>query len=86
MKNTFSIEKIAMPIMVAVAITGLFCLMGGCGEQSNASAPAPALQGEERIPVRTAPVEQPRGMIMMPPAKALKPHKAASNQQKPFLK
>jgi membrane fusion protein, multidrug efflux system len=59
MKNTLSIEKVAMPLMVMGAVIGLFCLLGGCGEKGNTSALVPqAMQEEEQIPVRTALVEQ----------------------------
>ena len=57
MKRSIQLETLAMPVLVTVALIGLFCLLGGCGEKSaanNAAAPAE----EEYIPVRTAAVQQ----------------------------
>lgn len=53
-----SIETIALPAMVAVAIIGLVCLTGGCGENANAGPQADATQVDERIPVHTVAVQQ----------------------------
>lgn len=46
--------------LVALASTGLFCLFGGCGQSgaANGSAATTAASTDERIPVRTAPVQQ----------------------------
>jgi RND family efflux transporter MFP subunit len=57
MKRSIQLETLAMPALVTVALIGLFCLLGGCGEKSaanNASAPVE----EEYIPVHTAAVQQ----------------------------
>jgi RND family efflux transporter MFP subunit len=54
-----NLERLAMPALVLAAIVGLFCLLGGCGEKAATPAAA-ALTGaeDERIPVRTAPVQR----------------------------
>ena len=58
MKNTkLKIETLAMPGLVLVAVVGLFCLLGGCGEKSVASSNIPTVE-DERIPVRTSTVQQ----------------------------
>jgi len=57
MKN-IQFETLAMPTLVVAAIFGLFTLLGGCGSKSSAlQPPAPAVE-DERIPVRTAAVQQ----------------------------
>ena len=57
MKN-IPVRSIAPAGLVALALSGLFYLLGGCGN-SNAVKPASsALAADERVPVRTAPVEQ----------------------------
>lgn len=55
-----SLETIALPSMVAVAITGLFFLTGGCGgsSASNSKAGESSNTVDERIPVRTVAVQQ----------------------------
>lgn len=57
MKN-IPVRSIAPAGLVALALSGLFYLLGGCGN-SNAVKPASSpLAADERVPVRTAPVEQ----------------------------
>jgi len=55
-----SLETIALPSMVSVAIFGLFCLTGGCGESSasNSKLQTSNSSVDERIPVQTALVQQ----------------------------
>ncbi|HRI59885.1 MAG TPA: efflux RND transporter periplasmic adaptor subunit [Saprospiraceae bacterium] len=54
-----SLETIALPSMVTVAIIGLFCLTGGCGENANAHSKTDTVNTvDERIPVQTAAVQQ----------------------------
>lgn len=55
MKKT-SAEKIIPAGLVLLAFAGLFALMGGCGEKANSTAVVQT--PDERIPVRTAAVEQ----------------------------
>ncbi|MCB0575027.1 MAG: efflux RND transporter periplasmic adaptor subunit [Saprospiraceae bacterium] len=49
-------DKIIPAALVLVAILGLFALTGGCGEKAHSTAAVQA--PDERIPVRTAAVEQ----------------------------
>lgn len=52
------IETIVPIALVGAALIGLFLLFGGCGEQ-KASAPAKDIDlSDEKIPVRTTPVQQ----------------------------
>ena len=52
------IETIAPIVLVSAALFGLFLLFGGCGEQ-KAAAPTEAIDlSDEKIPVRTSPVQQ----------------------------
>ena len=54
-----SIETIALPAMILVAISGLICLGGGCGENAKAGAQADeSARIDERIPVRTIAIQQ----------------------------
>lgn len=53
-----SLETIALPSMVSVAIFGLFALAGGCGGASANSKPETSNSIDERIPVHTAAVQQ----------------------------
>lgn len=57
MKN-IQFETLAMPTLVVAAIFGLFTLLGGCGSKSSALQPPAAAVEDERIPVRTAAVQQ----------------------------
>lgn len=49
-------DKLIPALLVVAAFAGLFALMGGCGEKANSASAVPA--PDERIPVRTAAVEQ----------------------------
>lgn len=54
-----SIETIALPAMVLIAIIGLLCLTGGCGENASAGPQTDAsTQVDERIPVHTVAIQQ----------------------------
>ena len=58
MKRSLQLDTLAMPVLVAAALIGLFVLLGGCGEKNKAAAPAAATTEEEYIPVRTVDVQQ----------------------------
>lgn len=54
-----SLETIALPSMIGVAIIGLFALTGGCGGASaNNQQPTTNNELDERIPVQTVTVQQ----------------------------
>ncbi|MCW5923831.1 MAG: efflux RND transporter periplasmic adaptor subunit [Saprospiraceae bacterium] len=55
-----TLETVALPSMATIAVVGLFCLTGGCGENANANSNAQTSNSvvDERIPVQTALVEQ----------------------------
>lgn len=54
-----SLETIALPSMMAIAVFGLIALTGGCGENANANSNQLTTNTvDERIPVRTVPVQQ----------------------------
>ncbi|MFN8303762.1 MAG: efflux RND transporter periplasmic adaptor subunit [Saprospiraceae bacterium] len=57
MKN-IPVRSIAPAGLVAFALLGLFYLLGGCGNSEAVKPAGSALAADERIPVRTAPVEQ----------------------------
>lgn len=57
MKN-ITADKIIPAALVIAAIFGLFALMGGCGQSAVANPKSESGIVDERIPVRTAPVEQ----------------------------
>jgi len=52
------LDTLAMPALITVAVIGLFCLLGGCGEKSVADNNALPSAEDERIPVRAASVQQ----------------------------
>ncbi len=53
-----SIESLGLPLMVVFALTGLFFLVGGCGETANANSKSETATVDERIPVHTVAVQQ----------------------------
>ncbi|MBK9337618.1 MAG: efflux RND transporter periplasmic adaptor subunit [Lewinellaceae bacterium] len=52
------LRSFAPALLVAAAVGGLYCLLGGCGQPAAEPGPATATSlADERIPVRTSPVQ-----------------------------